>query len=206
MERLRFIRSRIGPDRKLMVDANRSWDLDTAIEAVKMMETNGVDPYWLEEPCQWHDDRRLISALKRSTGTSIPISGGESESLSFACRSFLEEQALSILQFDVTMYGGFTEGRKLAALAELNHVKIAPHHDCFLHAHLVAGSRAGLVVEAFTDPERDPLQAELFHDAPNTQIGPTGLIDLRQSGPGLGLKVRDEALAKYGTKIYECAL
>ena len=33
-------------------------------------------------------------------------------------------QAISILQFDATMYGGFTEGRKLAALCELNHVQV----------------------------------------------------------------------------------
>src|SRR5262249_1145656 len=56
---------------------------------------------------------------------------------------------------------GFTEGRKLAAACELNHVQVAPHHDCFIHAQLVASTPAGCIVEAFTDPERDPLQAEL---------------------------------------------
>lgn len=40
--------------------------------------------------------------------------------------------------------------------------QVAPHHDCFIHAQLVASTPAGLIVEAFTDPERDPLQAELF--------------------------------------------
>src|SRR5439155_1091152 len=76
------------------------------------------------------------------------------------CRALLEEEAIQILQFDCTMMGGFTEGRKLAALCEMNHVQVAPHHDCFLHAHLVAASPAGCIVESFTDPERDPLQAE----------------------------------------------
>ena len=36
----------------------------------------------------------------------------------------LEERAIQILQFDVTMFGGFTEGRKLMGLCELNHVKV----------------------------------------------------------------------------------
>jgi len=67
--------------------------------------------------------------------------------------------------------GGFTVGRKLAALAELNHVQVAPHHDCYLHAHIVAGCPAGLIVESFTDPERDPLQAELFEDPPEIRDG-----------------------------------
>merc|ERR550532_3071012 len=104
----------------------------------------------------------------------------------------LEEQAIQILQFVVTMYGGFTEGRKLTALCELNHVQVAPHHDCFIHAHLVASSPAGLIVEAFTDPERDPMQAELFEDPPEIK---NGRIKLNEQ-PGLGLTLSEEAVKK----------
>lgn len=109
----------------------------------------------------------------------------------------LEERAIQILQFDVTMFGGFTEGRKLMGLCELNHVKVAPHHDCFIHAHLVASSPAGLIVEAFTDAERDPLQAELFEDAPTIEGGKIKLSEK----PGLGLTISEAALAKYGTRV-----
>ena len=82
-------------------------------------------------------------------------------------------------------------------LCELNHVKVAPHHDCFIHAHIVASSPAGLIVEAFTDPERDPLQAELFEDPPEIV---NGVIQLKQD-PGLGLTISDAAVEKYGTRI-----
>jgi L-alanine-DL-glutamate epimerase-like enolase superfamily enzyme len=69
------------------------------------------------------------------------------------------------------MFGGFTEGRKMAALCELNHVQVTPHHDCFIHAQLAASTPAGCFVEAFTDPERDPLQAELFENPPKIEDG-----------------------------------
>ena len=115
--------------------------------------------------------------------THIPLSAGESELTSYGCRAMLEEQAIQILQFDCTMMGGFTEGRKLAALCELNHVQVAPHHDCFIHAHIVAASPAGCIVESFTDPERDPLQAELFEDPPKIA---NGWMTLNEA-PGLGL-------------------
>ena len=154
---------------------------------------------WLEEPCRWEDDRRGISILKRNTGTSIRISGGESETTSFGCRSLLEERGVDILQFDVTMYGGFTEGRKLMSLCELNHVEVAPHHDCFIHSHLVASSPAGLIVEAFCDPERDPLQAELFTKESTPKII-DGQVCLSEE-PGLGLEVSSNALKKYGERI-----
>jgi D-galactarolactone cycloisomerase len=95
------------------------------------------------------------------------------------------------------MFGGFTEGRKLAALCELNHVQVAPHHDCFIHAPLVASTPAGCAVESFTDPERDPLQAELFENPPNIANGWVTLND----APGLGLTLADAALRKFGKRV-----
>jgi len=193
MERLRVIREVIGDENDLIVDVNRAWDYRTALEGVKLLEA--FRPRWLEEPVSWEDDRRLLKKL--SQRTNIPLSGGESEFTSWGCRALLEEQAISILQFDATMYGGFTESRKLAALCELNHVQVAPHHDCFIHAQLVASSPAGLIVEAFTDPERDPLQAELYQDPPEIKNGKMKLGE----EPGLGLKLNEAAIEKYGTRI-----
>jgi len=193
MERLALVREVIGADKDLMVDVNRGWDLATAIEGARLLEP--LRPRWLEEPVRWADDRRELKLLAQKT--RIPLSAGESELTSYACRALLEEQAIQILQFDCTMMGGFTEGRKLAALCELNHVHVAPHHDCFIHAHIVAASPAGLIVESFTDPERDPLQAELFEDPP--RIG-QGMLHLKEQ-PGLGLTLSENALRKFGEKI-----
>jgi len=193
IERLALVREVIGPDKDLMVDVNRGWDLATAIEGARLLEP--LNPRWLEEPVRWADDRRELKLLAQKT--RIPLSAGESELTSYACRALLEENAIQILQFDCTMMGGFTEGRKLAALCELNHVHVAPHHDCFIHAHIVAASPAGLIVESFTDPERDPLQAELFQDPPRIA---NGMLTLKEQ-PGLGLTLSETALKKFGEKI-----
>ena len=193
MQRLHTIRDVIGAEAELMLDVNCGWDLDTALTAVKQLRE--VNPRWLEEPMHWYDDRRLLKLLAQHT--DIPLSSGESELSAHGCRALLEEQAIKILQFDCTRMGGFTMGRKLSALAELNHVDVAPHHDCFIHAHIVAASPAGLIVEAFTDPERDPLQAELFENPPLIRDGMLQLNDY----PGLGLTLRSDTLAKYGRRI-----
>jgi len=193
IERLEFIRSIIGDDKDLMVDTNRAWDLRTALEGVKLLEP--IKPRWLEEPIKWEDDRRGLKLLAQRT--NIPISGGESEITSWGCRAMLEEGAIQILQFDCTMYGGFTEGKKLAALCELNHVQVAPHHDCFIHAQLVASTPAGLILEAFTDPERDPMQAELFEDPPEIK---DGVLKLSEK-PGLGLTLSQAAVDKFGERV-----
>ena len=193
IERMALVREIIGDDKELMIDVNRGWDLATAIEGARLLEP--LRPRWLEEPVRWADDRRELKLLAQQT--RIPLSAGESELTSYGCRALLEEQAIQILQFDCTMMGGFTEGRKLAALCEFNHVQVAPHHDCFIHAHLVAATPAGCIVESFTDPERDPLQAELFEDPPRIA---NGWLTLKED-PGLGLKLSESALKKFGTRI-----
>lgn len=193
MERLRVIREVIGDEAELMLDVNSAWDLPTAIEGARLLTE--IRPRWLEEPVRWFDDRRELKILARKT--DIPLSAGESEQTGHGVRALLEEQAIDIVQFDCTRMGGFTMGRKLAALAELNHVEIAPHHDCFIHAHIVAASPAGCIVESFTDPERDPLQAELFENPPRIENGTLYLND----APGLGLTLSEEAIEKFGTRI-----
>lgn len=192
MARLRVVREVIGEDADLMLDVNGAWDLPTAIEGARLLEE--IRPRWLEEPVRWFDDRRELKILSRKT--NIPLSAGESEQTPHGVRALLEEGAVEVAQFDCTRMGGFTMGRKLAALAELNHVEVAPHHDCFLHAHVVAASPAGLVVESFTDPERDPLQAELFENPPRIENGTLYLND----EPGLGLALSEKAVAKFGAR------
>lgn len=193
IRRLEVVREVIGMERDMMVDVNRAWDLRTATEAVRLLEP--LRPRWLEEPLRWTDDRHETTLLAQRT--HIPITGGESEMTSAGCRAFIDERAISVLQFDVTMMGGFTEGRKLAALCELNHVDVAPHHDAFIHAHVVAGSPAGLIVESFPDPSRDPLQAELYENPPRMKDGTLYL----NAEPGLGLTLSGAALRKFGTRV-----
>jgi D-galactarolactone cycloisomerase len=52
-------------------------------------------------------------------------------------------------------------------------------------------------VESFTDPERDPLQAELFANPP---IIENGTMYLNEAA-GLGLELRHDTIEKYGRRI-----
>ena len=192
LPRLELVREVIGPDRGLIVDVNRAWDLPTAIEGARLLEPLNLT--WLEEPVQWQDDRRMLNLLRKET--RIPLSAGENEVTAYGSRAMLEEDAVQFLQFDCLMSGGFTEGRKIAAMCEFHHVYAAPHHDCFIHAHIVAGSPAGRIVESF-DPSRDPLSAELYEDPPTLR---DGVLTMKEQ-PGLGLTLSDAAIAKYGERI-----
>ena len=193
-KRLEIIRDEIGSQKDLMIDVNRAWDLKTAIVGVN--EFKKFKPTWIEEPVRWEDDRRNLKLLSKRT--DIPLSGGESEITIYGCRSMIEEEAIQILQFDCTMFGGFTNGKKLSALCEINHIDIAPHHDCYIHAPLVASSPSGRIVESF-DNERDPLQSELFE---NLHKMSNGWIYLNEN-PGLGFEISETALKKFGKLVYK---
>ena len=193
-KRLETIRNEIGNQKDLMIDVNRAWDLKTAIEGVE--ELKKFNPTWIEEPVRWEDDRRNLKLLSKQT--DIPLSGGESEITIYGCRSMIEEEAIQILQFDCTMFGGFTNGKKLSALCEINHIDIAPHHDCYIHAPLVASTPSGRIVESFDD-ERDPIQSELFE---NQHKMSNGWIYLNEN-PGLGFDISEAALKKFGKLVYK---
>ena len=48
VKRMEVVREVIGPERDLMIDVNRAWDLQTAIEGARLLEP--LNPRWLEEP------------------------------------------------------------------------------------------------------------------------------------------------------------
>jgi D-galactarolactone cycloisomerase len=61
----------------------------------------------------------------------------------------------------------------------------------------VAGTPAGRIVESFTDPERDPLQAELYENPPHIA---DGWLTLNEE-PGLGLTLSESAITKFATRV-----
>ena len=72
IRRVSIIREEIGPDRRLMVDANQVWDVDQAI--AWMRELARFDPWWIEEPTSPDDVlghatiARAVAPIKVATG------------------------------------------------------------------------------------------------------------------------------------------
>jgi D-galactarolactone cycloisomerase len=193
LERLRAIRATIGPDVKLMLDANGGWDLATAKRAARLFEP--LDIFWLEDPMPWYDERGSLERLKAAT--SIPIAAGETEYTPFGLRTMLAEGLVDYLIIDSTWAGGLTTWKKAAAVAELYQVPLAAHHDPQIHVHAIAASPTGFILESFADPSRDPLWFELFRARPDVVDGYMAVPDT----PGLGLELRQETLEKYGARI-----
>ena len=192
LELVRTVREVIGYEIDLMADAYMGWTLDYARRMIPLLE-----PYrlrWLEEPVI-PDDIAGYAALK-SMGT-IPIAGGEHEFTSYGFRDLLEARAVDVIQFDTNRVGGITQARKVAALAESFSVPVVPHAGQMHNFHVVMASYNSPIAEFFpiVDVEiGNELFWYIFEGEPTPQ---DGFIDLREDLPGLGVKIREDALTNF---------
>ncbi len=192
-KRVKAVREAVGPTVRIMLDANQGWDVATAIRASNKLYD--LDVTWLEEPLHWYDD---VEALKRlKLNTKIPLASGESEITRWGARRLMETGAIDFLQFDAHANGGITEWRKLAGMASMEHIWMAPHHEPVLHGHLLASIPNGYILESFANPERDPFWFEIYDRKPKIEKSVLSLDDT----PGLGIEFDQKALDRYGTKL-----
>ena len=128
-ERVKHVREAVGPDVKLMVDVNGTWDVDTAIQQLKRWEP--YDVYWLEEPVPPDDIPGYVRVRQRAGRTYIV--GGEQHVGVPEFRQLIEQGAVDIVQPNAAITG--------------RHHGLAPHSR---PRH--AGQRAGLAVESPDGP------------------------------------------------------
>jgi L-alanine-DL-glutamate epimerase-like enolase superfamily enzyme len=176
-KRTRVIREAVGDDIDLMIDANY---LFTPVEA-KMLcrEIEDLNLTWFEEPLQ-QNDARALADLRHST--KIPLAAGQMEGHRWRLRELVDNQAVDILQPNVTYCGGFTEARKAAHLAQIYNLPIANGGGWpIFNMHLMAGMMNGWFVEWHLGMVA--VGETLFTDAPKPVDGWLTIPER----PGLGL-------------------
>jgi L-alanine-DL-glutamate epimerase-like enolase superfamily enzyme len=122
LARVRAARAALGADIALMVDAHGTMSVAEArrfCAAAAELELRFV-----EEPVA-SDDRAGLAEVRRSS--QLPIAAGESESSCFDFADLLDRRAVDVLQPDLAIAGGFSEGQRIAALAWAHRAELAPH-------------------------------------------------------------------------------
>lgn len=123
VEIVRAVREAVGDDIDLLIEVHGRLSPANAIYAAKRLEE--LRPYFYEEPIP-PDNVEAMALVARST--SIPIAAGERLYTRWGFRDLLEKQAAAIVQPDLIHTGGITEGKKIAAMAEVYYVGVAPHN------------------------------------------------------------------------------
>jgi L-alanine-DL-glutamate epimerase-like enolase superfamily enzyme len=133
LRRVEAVRKALGPDVRIMTDANGRWTLPQAIRMGRHLAE--LDVTWLEEPIYFDDvdgHRRLADA------SPTPIALGEQLYTASQFRDFVRAGAVHYVQPDVVRLAGITEFWEVADLARCWSLPVAPHVGdmCQVHQHL----------------------------------------------------------------------
>jgi galactonate dehydratase len=115
-------RDKLGKAYDLALECHARYDVETAIQLCHLLEPFRL--MWVEEPIP---SDNVDAMLRVRNNTHVPIAAGENIYSRFGYRSFLEKEALSIIQPDMSKTGGLLETRKIASMAETYSVPVAPH-------------------------------------------------------------------------------
>ena len=121
VNRVAALREAIGPDVKLMVDANQAYNATSAIRIGRRLEE--YDIVWFEEPVNAQD---IEGYLQVKSALPMAIAGGENLRTRYEFSQFLARRAYDIAQPDVVNVGGITEMRNVAMTANTHGIQLNP--------------------------------------------------------------------------------
>jgi L-fuconate dehydratase len=152
--RVRLVREEIGPDCRLMIDANQRWDVGEAIARVQSLAD--FDLWWMEEPTS-PDDILGHAAIARAIAPVV-VATGEHCANRVMFKQLFQAGAIGICQIDACRLGGVNENLAVLLMASKFGVPVCPHAGgvglCEMVQHLamfdfiaVSGTRENRVVE-----------------------------------------------------------
>ena len=119
---MEVLRSTLGEDYELMVDAHARFDVASAINAGKALEK--INLVWLEEPIHV-ENHNALQQVKENT--NIPLCVGERHFTRWDYTEILNKRLVEYIMPDVAWCGGISELRRIAAQAEVQYIRISPH-------------------------------------------------------------------------------
>lgn len=142
--RVAGLREALGPEIRIMCDANERLSLPEAIWLGRQLRQHDV--YWLEEPLSARD---LGAYRSLSRAIDIPIATGEHLQSISEFHAFAQAGAAHIYQPDIGQLAGVTEFLRIAAVVQESGCALAPHFLPELHIHLVAAFSNAVYIEQF---------------------------------------------------------
>ena len=123
VRRAAIIREEIGPNKKLMMDANQVWDVDEAID--KMQRLAEFDPWWIEEPTS--PDDVLGHAKIAKAVDPIGVATGEHCQNRVVFKQLMQAEAIRFCQIDSCRLGGVNEVLAVLLMAAKFGIPVCPH-------------------------------------------------------------------------------
>ncbi|MGY0574844.1 mandelate racemase/muconate lactonizing enzyme family protein [Bradyrhizobium sp. RDM12] len=202
-ERVARARQILGEKVEILVDINSNYTLDLARESITR-----IAPYkigWVEEPLA-PQDFAGYELLQR--WSPVPLATGEALYTSFDFKRLIDQRAVDVVQPDLSLCGGFWQGKQVAQLAMMEHLRVSPH---------VWGTGVGLAAAVHFvaslpvyphsnniprptlleyDVGTNPLRDSVLKNPPTPEDGAIAVPD----APGLGIDVDWDAVERHAVR------
>ena len=196
------VRDAIGPETRLMIDANHGYDAIEAVELGNKAAKYGID--WFEEPVV---PEQLSAYRQVRAAQPIPVAGGETWHTRWGYVEPLSTRCIDIAQPDLCGVGGFTEGKRVADLCTLHGVRMVPH--VWGTAVQIAAALQFMAAMVPNPVRVNPVEPIMEFDRTHTPFRQAvvknpiehdnGVVSIPDA-PGLGIEIDREALARFAPK------
>jgi D-galactarolactone cycloisomerase len=202
LEVIAAVRDAIGPDMRMMIDANHGYDYLEAIELGQRAAPFGID--WFEEPVL---PEQISTYEAVRAGQPIPVASGENWHGRYAMHEPLARRAVDIVQPDICGVGGFSEMRRVADMAAMHGVRLVPH--VWGTAVCLAASLQFMAALPPNPPRRQPIEPIMEFDRTDNPfrqavvqapLEHTQGVMMIPNGPGLGIEINRDALSTYALR------
>ena len=188
-DRVAAVRDAVGPNIDILVEVHARFNVYTAVGLAHRLEQ--YRPFWFEEPVSPENVSEMKQVRDR---INIPVATGEKLYLKFPFFELIKNEAVDILQPDICNAGGITELKKIAGMAEAQHIMMAPHNTnsavgTVASMHLDA-AMPNFLIQEYHAEFYEPHYFEVIEGLPRQK---EGYVDL-PSGPGLGIRLNEELM------------
>lgn len=186
------VREAVGPDIGLMIEFHGRLSAGCAAESLRRLER--FHPTWCEEPVA-PECLDLLAEVKRNT--PCPIAAGERLYTLADFARLTTLRAADVIQMDISHCGGLLISKKIAALAAVQDLRVAPHCSIGPVAlaaclHFDVSTPNFMIQEAFAEFDV-PWRASFVRGWNPVRDGKLILTD----APGLGIELDEEAVAAH---------
>ena len=194
---VQMLREGLGPDIDIAVDFHAK--TSPTVASVIIKELDPLELLWVEEPCPPENVWAMSKIAKR---VRTPIATGERLVAAHGVRELVEQSVVDIIQTDANHVGGITALWKVAAMAHISSISMAPHAcegpiGMLASLHVDASIPNFLIQECCGQAEpqtRDKVWEEWFGFPAMRMVN--GKYPLPEK-PGLGFDLTEDALKKY---------
>jgi galactonate dehydratase len=192
VERVAAVREAVGRPVGLMIEFHGRLSPGAAVGMIQRLER--FEPLWCEEPVA-PECLELLAEVKRQVRT--PLAAGERLYTLADYQRLTTLRAADVVQMDIAHCGGLGISKKIAALAAVQDLRVAPHCSIGPVAlaaclHFDMSTPNFMIQEAFADFDV-PWRASFVHGWNPMHNGECVLTD----EPGLGLTLNEKALADH---------